>query len=116
MTPRIRGLVFDIDGTLMRGPEAIPGAPEAVAELRARGLAVRFFTNDSSKTPAEIAGRVGRAGIAATADEVLTAALVAADHAAGRFPGGRALVLGAGALCDALEGRGLRVVDAPPAD
>ena len=38
--------------------------------------------------------------------------LVAADEAALRFPGGRALVIGAGALRDALEGRGLRVVDA----
>jgi len=113
---RVRGLVFDIDGSLVRGPDAIPGAPEAMAALRSRGLAVRFFTNDSSKTPADIAGRLARAGIAATADEVLTAALVAAEYAAGHFPGGRVLVVGGPALSDALAGHGLHVVDSAPAD
>lgn len=112
----LRGLVFDIDGCLMRGPRAIPDAPETVAALRSRGMAVRFFTNDSSKTPAEIAGRLDRAGIAGTADEVLTSAVVAADYAARHFPGGRVLVVGGRPLREALEGRGLRVVEEPPAD
>lgn len=111
-----RGFVFDIDGCLMRGPRAIPGAPAAVIALRSRGLAVRYFTNDSSKTPADLAARLDRAGIPAVPEEVLTSALVAADYAARRFAGGRVLIIGGAALRDALERRGLRVVEEPPAD
>ncbi len=114
--PGIRGLVLDLDGCLVRGPRAIPGAPEAVAALRARGCAVRFFTNDSAKTQAETAERLGIAGIAAAADEVLSSATVAADYVAKRFPHGHVLIVGAAALRSALEERGLSVVDAPPAD
>lgn len=114
--PPPRGFVFDIDGCLMKGGRAIPGAPEAVAALRSRGLAVRYFTNDSSKTPAEVAGRLDRAGIAAAPAEVLTSALVAAEYAARRFPGGRVLTIGGTPLREALERRGLRLVEEPPAD
>jgi len=112
----LRGFVFDIDGCLMKGPRAIPGAPEALTALRSRGCAVRYFTNDSSKTPADVAARLERAGIAAAPEEVLTSALVAAEYAARRFPGGRVLAVGGPALLEALERRGLRPVHEPPAD
>lgn len=111
-----RGFVFDIDGCLMKGARAIPGAPEAMAALRSRGLPVRYFTNDSSKTPAEMAGRLERGGIAAAPEEVLTSALVAAEYAARRFPGGRVLAIGGSPLRDALERHGLRLVQDGPAD
>jgi HAD superfamily hydrolase (TIGR01450 family) len=113
---RIRGLVFDLDGCLVRGSNPIPGAAEAVAELKALGLQVRYFTNDSSKTQAEVAQRLGRHGIPAEESEVLTSALVAADYAARRHPGGRVLAVGGPPLKDALLARGLRVVDSWPAD
>lgn len=106
-----RGIVFDIDGCLVRGAQPIPGAAETVATLKERDLQIRFFTNDSSKTPAEVAGRLCRHGIPAETGEVLTSALVAADHAASRHPGGRALAIGGAALREALEARGLRLVE-----
>ena len=112
----VRGFVFDIDGCLVRGPRAIPGAPEALATLRARGSGIRFFTNDSAKTQAETAERLTAAGVEATAEEVLTSAVVAAAYVARRFPRGRVLIVGAPPLRVALEARGLSVVDAPPAD
>lgn len=111
-----RGFVFDIDGCLMRGPRPIAGAPETLGLLRERGHAIRYFTNDSSKTPAQIAARLEHAGIRAAPEEVLTAALVVAQYAAERFAGGRVLVLGGAALEEALVQRGLRVVGEPPAD
>jgi len=112
----VRGLVFDIDGCLVRGPHAIPGAPEALAALRARGHRMRFFTNDSAKTQAETAERLAVAGIDAAAEEVLSSATVAASYVSSRFQHGRVLVIGAGALRTALEAQGLALVDAPPAD
>lgn len=112
----IRGIVFDIDGCVVRGARPIAGAPEALAELRARGYGIRFFTNDSARTRAETAQRLTAAGITAAPEEVLTAASVAADHLSERSPHARVLVVGAPPLRTALEARGLTVVDGPPAD
>lgn len=116
MAEALRGFVFDIDGCLVRGRAAIPGAPEAVAALREHGCAVRFFTNDSAKTQAGTAERLATAGIQAAADEVLSSATVAATYVARTFPRGRVLIVGAAALRTALEAADLTVVDEPPAD
>ncbi|MDE3075640.1 MAG: HAD-IIA family hydrolase [Chloroflexota bacterium] len=107
MSDRPRGFIFDLDGCLVRGPQPIAGAPEAVSEIKRRGLLVRYFTNDSSKTQAQMADRLGKAGIPAEPEEVLTSAVVAARYVQARFPGGRALPVGAPALLEALEQQGL---------
>ncbi len=114
--PSARGLVFDIDGCLMRGPRPIAGAPETCEVLRDRGLLIRYFTNDSSKTPVQIAARLEHAGFQASPAEVITSALVAAEYAAERFSGKRVLALGGTALTEALLRQGLQLVGGPPAD
>ncbi|RYG37316.1 hypothetical protein EON81_07005, partial [bacterium] len=49
---------FDLDGTLFRGTVAIPGAADAVNELRSRGAAIRFLTNNSTRTREEFAAKL----------------------------------------------------------
>ncbi|MDA8072548.1 MAG: HAD-IIA family hydrolase [Actinomycetota bacterium] len=107
----LRGVVFDLDGCLVKGQRAIPGAAEVVALLRERSVTVRYFTNDSSKTPAETARRLSQAGISAHPREVLTSAIVAAGYASRAHPGGRVLAVGGPALRSALEEAGLCLVD-----
>lgn len=65
----IRLAIFDLDGTLYRGDEPIPGAPEAVRELRDRGIQVRFLTNNSALSRSAIAEKLGRLGFACSAEE-----------------------------------------------
>jgi 4-nitrophenyl phosphatase len=106
-----RGVVFDLDGCLVKGPQAIPGAADAVARIRGSSVAVRYFTNDSSKTPADMARRLSGHGIDAWPGEVLTSAVVAARYAAGEHPGARVLAVGGTALRESLEEAGLKLVD-----
>jgi 4-nitrophenyl phosphatase len=106
-----RGVVFDLDGCLVKGPQVIPGAAEAVSRLRGRSVAVRYFTNDSSKTPSDMARRLTGHGIDAQPGEVLTSAVVAARYAAREHPGGRVLAVGGSALRESLEEAGLQLVD-----
>lgn len=87
--PAIAGFVFDLDGCLFRGRAAIPGAGEALAALRRQGMAVAFLTNDSSLTPAGMAAKLAGMGVAARADEVVTAATVTADYITATYPGRR---------------------------
>ena len=47
---RFDGIVLDLEGTLYRGDDVIPGAPQAVTRLRDEGLAVRFLTNTTSSS------------------------------------------------------------------
>ncbi len=105
-----RGIALDIDGVLMRGAAAIPGAAAALEDLRARGLPVAFVTNNARRTPEEIAGWLGAAGMPAEADAVVTSALAAA---ALLEPGTRCLVIGMAGLRCALEARGCTLVREP---
>lgn len=67
----IRLAIFDLDGTLWRGDEAIVGAAEAVNELRSRGIAVRFMTNNSAATVEWVSTKLDRMGFIARSEEIV---------------------------------------------
>jgi glycerol 3-phosphatase-2 len=113
LADRYDSFLFDIDGVLMRGEEAIPGAPEAVERLRAEGKPRVFMTNNSARTPDHVAARLSRVGIAASPDEVVTSALATADVLR-RDRVARAFVVGERGVRDALGDAGIEVVDGEP--
>lgn len=76
----IRGFLLDLDGTLYQDNEAIPGASEFVAELRARGYALRFVTNTTSRCRASLAAKLERLGIAAAEEEIFAPSYAAARY------------------------------------
>jgi glycerol-1-phosphatase len=97
-------LLFDLDGTIYRGEEVIPGADRAVEATRAHDVKVRFVTNNASRGPDEVADHLTRIGIATTADEVSTSAQAAASVLAEKLqPGTTVLVLGTDALVHEVE-------------
>jgi 4-nitrophenyl phosphatase len=71
--------VFDLDGTIYRGSEPLPHAAESVAELRKRGAAVRFITNNSGMTRADLASKLGTMGIQASPKEIQSSGCSAAQ-------------------------------------
>lgn len=77
---RYRAYLFDLDGTIYRGGEVLPGAIDAVAALRARGALVRFLTNNSSQTRDYFAAKLARMGIEAAPEEIATSATGAARY------------------------------------
>ncbi|MFD1645273.1 HAD-IIA family hydrolase [Haloarchaeobius litoreus] len=112
---RFDGVVLDVDGTVLRGERALPGAPAAVRSLRAAGLATLFVTNNPTRPPASYADRLARAGVDATAEQVLTAGEVTADYLAGRHDGSALFVVGEDGLREQLRERDLRLTDDPDA-
>jgi 4-nitrophenyl phosphatase len=106
----------DLDGVVWRGDEAIPGAPAAIAQLRAAGVRVGFVSNNSSAPVADVVSKLKRCGVPATPDDVVTSALAAAALLAGDLaPGARVLACAGPGVVEALTDAGLTVVDAPPA-
>lgn len=72
-------LLFDLDGTIVRGAVALPGAVKALAAAREHGFGIRFLTNNALKSPKAIAGYLSQLNIVASATEVVTSAQVAAE-------------------------------------
>jgi len=80
----IRAVFFDISGVLYQGDELIPGAVEAVAAVRTSGRAMRFLTNTSRKTGAQIADDLAGFGFDIPLQEIITAPSAARDWLAGQ--------------------------------
>lgn len=78
-TSTIRGLLIDLDGTVWQDGRPLPGAGEAIAKLRSRGLSLRFTTNTTRKPRAALAERLSEFGIPTRLEEIHTAPLAAAD-------------------------------------
>lgn len=91
-----RSLLVDIDGVLVVSWEALPGAVDALRSLRSAGVPVRFLTNTTSRTRAQITAALRRAGFAVADDEVLTVSAAAAEHLNREHPGARCLFLNSG--------------------
>jgi glycerol-1-phosphatase len=109
---RFAGFIVDLDGVVWIGDRVVPGAAEAIGELRRRGKRVLFVTNDPRSSPQEYAARLTEHGIPSARDDVLTAGAATAEvasRAAG--DGGRAFVVGSPALKREVQAAGLSVVD-----
>jgi HAD superfamily hydrolase (TIGR01457 family) len=103
-------VLFDLDGVLYRGPETIPGAPGAVEEVRRRGVRVAFVTNNSSRTPEQVAGKLAGHGVEARVEEVITSAMATAELL-GPADGRTAFVVGEDGIREALRDAGFALVD-----
>ncbi len=108
------GVVLDLDGVVYVGDQAVPAAPAALEELRGLGVRLAFVTNNSYPPPGQVVERLGRLGVKAAVEEVLTSA-----QSTVRLLGGgqglarkAVLVLGGPGLRQALEAAGARLVDA----
>jgi len=108
-------LLFDLDGVLYRGDEPVPSAPATMAELRRRGSRLVFLTNNSSRTPEQVAGKLHALGIEALVAEIVTSAQATAELLAGRG-GGSVYAIGGRGVVEALTLGGLRVLNGEPAD
>ena len=82
----IRGVLFDVDGTLLLsdralgGYELLPGAIEVLSTLKARRVPFALLTNGSAYPPAEQAAKLRAAGLAVDDGQMITPSSIAADH------------------------------------
>ncbi len=107
----IAGFIFDVDGCVARGNHALPGVPETLANLRARGLRCAFLTNENMRTRAQVVEKLNGMGIPVTSADVVTAAVIVAEVTQALHPGRPVLAIGAAGLVEALQDRGVPLVD-----
>jgi HAD superfamily hydrolase (TIGR01458 family) len=105
----VRAVLIDIDGVLTVSWQPLPGAVQALREIRDSGRAVALLTNTTSRTRASIAGTLSAAGFPVAAEDILTAPAVTAAYLAEHFPGARCSLLNSGDIQEDLQG--VSVVD-----
>jgi len=65
-------ILFDLDGVLYRGSQAINGASETLKTLVTMNIGRSFITNNASRTPAQVAAHLRELGIDAAPIDVAT--------------------------------------------
>jgi HAD superfamily hydrolase (TIGR01458 family) len=93
-------ILLDVDGVLHVSGEPIAGAAAAVRRLRADGHRIRFVTNTTTRSRAQVGEQLRSMGIEVEDDELQTTGVVAARALKGK----RVLALTMPGLLDDLEG------------
>jgi len=102
-------IICDLDGVLYLESIAVPGAGKALAALTAAGIEIVFATNNSLRTPLQVANRLSQiTGFAAREDQVVTSGQAAAARLVFTRP--RSLVVGGEGVAAPLQAAGIEVV------
>ncbi|XP_019714026.1 glycerol-3-phosphate phosphatase [Hippocampus comes] len=76
----VDSVLFDCDGVIWRGDQAIPGAPRVIELLKEHGKKVFFVTNNSTKTRKMYVDKMSTLGFNASEDEVFGTAYCSAIY------------------------------------
>jgi phosphoglycolate/pyridoxal phosphate phosphatase family enzyme len=110
LPPRVRLVIFDLDGVVYRGDEPIRGAPELIAWLHEREAAVRFATNNSMVARSGYVERLGAMGIRTAVAEIVTSTSATVEHLRRHAPEVHAvLAIGASGMREELRAAGFDV-------
>jgi 4-nitrophenyl phosphatase len=111
---RVRGFMFDLDGTLVLGDRAgrsydvLPGAIEVLTRLRERGIPWVVLTNGSAHPPAQQAARLRGVGLPVEDAQMLTPSSITAGVLLARGVR-RVLVLGSPGVGHVLRESGIEI-------
>lgn len=111
--PTVSGYILDLDGTVYRGERLIPGAAEAVAELKARGRRIVYLSNKPLYSRGDYAEKLTRLGIPTAEDEVVNSSFVLARYLSQKTPGARVFAIGELPLLVELCRAGLELCEDP---
>jgi arabinose operon protein AraL len=109
--PQFDGYIFDLDGTVYLGETLLPGAAEAITQLRSAGRRVVFLSNNPTHTREQYAARLARLGLPTPAREIINSAQVMVQWLLHEAPGCRVFVVGEQPLQDELAAAGFRLVE-----
>lgn len=107
------GVVLDLDGTVYRGRQLLPGAVTAIERLRERGLSLLFFSNNPTKSRADYVEYLADLGVAVDEREVLSSGTVTTEYLAATHADDRVFVVGSSGLRAQFEAAGLDLTEDP---
>ncbi|MBS4190686.1 TIGR01457 family HAD-type hydrolase [Bacillus sp. FJAT-49705] len=105
---KYKGYLIDLDGTMYRGTELIKEAADFVNKLRELDLPYLFVTNNSSRTPAQVADKLRKFKIPAEDEQVFTTSMATANYIFEQKNDASVYVIGEEGIRSALKEKGLR--------
>ena len=107
-------VVLDLDGVVYNDQDLIPGAAEAIAAIRSRGIRVVFNTNNSARTRETYVERLTAMGITSDVGEIFTSGYIACAGPYRTYArGAKAFVVGEIGLVTELEQAGFLTTQDP---
>ncbi len=77
---QVRGFLIDIDGTVTEAGNLVPGAPQALAFLRARNVPYRLVTNTTSRPRSALMAEMRSFGLDDPSEAIITAPLIGREY------------------------------------
>ncbi|AMK13234.1 HAD-superfamily hydrolase [methanogenic archaeon mixed culture ISO4-G1] len=111
---RPTGFMIDMDGTVYKGGDLIPGATDFIAALKAKGIPFVFLTNNSSHSRSYYYEKLRRMGFDVTIDNVLTSNIATSRFVLSERPGKRVYVVGSPDVTEEVRAAGVDVVEDDP--
>lgn len=112
---RYEAAILDVDGTIVRGGELIPGATEGLRAIEAAGCSRLLFSNNPTRGADYYREKLAAHGVDIDPSNVLTSATVTADYLAANHPDATAYLVGDDRLRAILEAADLAVTTDPDA-
>jgi 4-nitrophenyl phosphatase len=104
---RIRAVLFDMDGVLYRGNQALPGVNELLAFLVEQGVTYACITNNASRTREQFSAKLQGMQIAVPPERIITSSTATSVWLRARAPRGTTVfAIGMDGLREALFGDG----------
>jgi len=104
---KYQGYLIDLDGTMYKGTERIEAASDFVKKLRDQQIPYLFVTNNSSRTPAQVAEKLTQFDIPVEEKQVFTTSQATANYIYERKSDATVYVIGEEGIQTAIEEKGL---------
>jgi NagD protein len=111
---KCKNYIIDMDGVLIQGDRAIPGAKEFIDRLRERKCKFLILTNTPIYTPGDLAHRLKIIGLDIPEEKIFTSAMATALFLKSQKPEGKAYVIGESGLTSAIHSIGYIITDIDP--
>lgn len=103
---KYKGYLIDLDGTMYKGTERIEAASDFIKKLQTKRIPYLFVTNNSSRTPAQVAEKLRDFDIPANEEAVFTTSQATANFIYARKQDASVYVIGEEGIRAALEEKG----------
>jgi len=108
----LKGVIFDLDGTVYLSDHLIPGARQVIEQLRGRGHRMVFVSNKPLQSRTDYAAKLTRLGVPTHPDDVINSSLVLTRYLSREMPGATVFAIGEPPLLEELAG-GFRLSEDP---
>ncbi len=108
----MKGVIFDLDGTVYLSDHLIPGARQVIEHLRGQDRRMVFVSNKPLQSRIDYAAKLTRLGVPTHPDDVINSSLVLTHYLSREMPGATVYAIGEPPLLEELAA-GFRLSEDP---